>query len=61
MPASWKQAIISIIPKIGTDKTGCSSYRPISILNTDYRKKIFAKRLEDIIPDLIGTGQKATT
>ena len=33
-PPSWKQAIISVIPKPGKDKTECSSYRLISVLNT---------------------------
>lgn len=58
-PVSWRQAVISVIPKPGKDKTNCSSYRPISVLNIDYRlfASILAKRLEDIIPDLIDTDQ----
>lgn len=58
-PVSWKQAIISVIPKVGKDRTECSSYRPISVLNLDYRlfASIMAKRLEDILPDLIDTDQ----
>ncbi len=58
-PVSWRQAVISVIPKPGKDKINCSSYRPISVLNTDYRlfASILAKRFEDIIPDLISTDQ----
>ncbi len=58
-PPSWKQAIISVIPKPGKDRTECSSYKPISVLNTDY--KIFTSRivnrLENITADLTDTDQ----
>lgn len=54
-----RQAPKSVIPKPGNDKTECSSYRPISVLNFDYRlfASIMAKTMKDIVPDLIDTDQ----
>lgn len=59
IPQSWKEATISVIPKEGKDHTNCSSFRPISVLNTDYKifTSILAKRLEKILPSLINTDQ----
>lgn len=58
-PLSWREAIISVIPKEGKDKMDCSSYRPISVLNQDYRlfTAILARRIEKILPDIINLDQ----
>lgn len=59
MPPSWKQATISVIHKEGKDRLNCSSYRPISVLNIDYKlfTSILSKRIQGILPQLISTDQ----
>lgn len=58
-PPSWNEAIISAIPKENKDKLECGSYRPISVLNIDYRlfTSIMARRLEKPMPKLIHNDQ----
>lgn len=59
IPYSWREAIISVIPKEGKDKLECSSYRPVSVLNQDYRlfTAILARRIEKILPEIIHLDQ----
>ena len=55
LPVSMKTARISVIPKEGKDPQRCASYRPISLLNCDYKiiTKLLSKRLELVLPKLI--------
>lgn len=59
IPYSWREAIISVIPKEGKDKLECSSYRPVSVLNQDYRlfTAILARRIEKSLPEIIHLDQ----
>lgn len=38
VPLSWREAVISVIPKEGKDKLVCGSYWSINVLNQDYNK-----------------------
>ena len=57
--ATWNSAIITMLHKPGKNPADCSSYRPISLLNTDYKllSSILATRLTQIIPHLINPDQ----
>lgn len=59
LPNSLEMATIILLPKPGKDKQKCDSYRPLSLLNTDYKvlSKLIAHRLENIIPKIIHPDQ----
>ena len=59
LPPTLRQAAITLIPKKGKDPLQCASYRPMSLLNGDYKilSKILAARLEKLVPQIISTDQ----
>ena len=54
-----KIGIITLIPKNGKDLNEIQNWRPITLLNTDYKllTKIIATRLGQILPDIIDKNQ----
>ena len=56
---SQRQGVILLIPKKGKDLTDIKSWRPLSLLNSDYKilAKVIANRLKDILPEIINTDQ----
>uniref|UniRef100_A0A670ITK0 Reverse transcriptase domain-containing protein n=1 Tax=Podarcis muralis TaxID=64176 RepID=A0A670ITK0_PODMU len=59
VPESWKEAFITLIHKPDTDKLNMKNYRPISLLNNDYKiyTDIMANRLKKCLINLIHKDQ----
>ncbi len=59
LPETLNQALITVLLKPGKDPNLCTSYRPISLLNSDYKilTKMIALRLERVLPSLIHMDQ----
>lgn len=59
LPQTLNQASISLILKKNKDPLHCTSYRPISLLNVDFKilSKLLAIRLESILPSIISPDQ----
>lgn len=60
LPESWKEANITLIPKPGKSLKKVESYRPISLLNADYKlfAKVIAERLNVVMPNLVHEDQR---
>lgn len=58
-PRTFAQGIITIIHKNKGDKDNLENYRPISLLNTDYKiySKILANRLKLVIGTIVSSSQ----
>uniref|UniRef100_A0A803SUG8 Reverse transcriptase domain-containing protein n=1 Tax=Anolis carolinensis TaxID=28377 RepID=A0A803SUG8_ANOCA len=59
IPDSWRNATITMIPKEGQDLKNVKNYRPISLLNSDYKifTTILAERMKEFLKDWIGEEQ----
>ena len=58
LPRSFKRAVITLLPKKG-DLADISNWRPVSLLNTDYKiyTKLLASRLKNCIDHVVGRDQ----
>jgi hypothetical protein len=58
---SQKQANITLIEKKGKDRRQISNWRPISLINVDTKigSETIARRLQDVIPDVVHDNQTA--
>ncbi len=58
-----KQSIINLIPKKGKDTTNLSNWRPISLLNIDYKiaTKAIANRIKPTLNTIIDSSQTGFT
>ena len=61
-PKTWKQEIISLIPKQTEKLNSLKYWRLISLLCTDYKilTKILSNRLKQILPDIISQEQNCS-
>ena len=59
MSSSQRQAVITLIEKEGKDRCNLNNWRPISLLNVDYKivSKTLAMRVESVIHKLIHIDQ----
>lgn len=59
LPQTLHQVSISLLLKEGKDPLAFSSYRPISLLNVDFKllSKLLAQRLESFLPSIISLDQ----
>ena len=57
--ASQKQAVITLLQKNGKDRLFLQNWRPISLLNVDYKilTKVISKRIKNVLPSIIHENQ----
>lgn len=59
MPPTWNEAAITLLPKEGLDRDEIKNYRPISLLNADYKvfAGILANRFKKYLVEYINQDQ----
>lgn len=59
IPESWQEALITLLPKQGADPKLIKNYRPISLLNIDYKifTGVLANRMKIILKRIIRKDQ----
>ena len=63
LSVSQKRGIISLIPKDENNSITLSNWRPVTLLNVDYKilAKVIAKRMQSVLPKLIHSDQTGFT
>ena len=59
LSVTQRQAVITLIEKQGKDRNLIKNWRPISLLNVDYKilTKVLALRIKSILPEIINRNQ----
>ena len=55
LSSSQRQGVITLIAKEGKDNRHIKNYRPITLLNVDYKilSKVLAKRIKEVLGEII--------
>ena len=59
LSSSQRQGVITLIEKEGKDNLNIKNYRPITLLNVDYKilSKVLAKRIKEVLGEIIHSDQ----
>ena len=62
LPPNMGESYIKLLPKKKTDRTQTKNYRPISLLNTDYKilTKVIANKIKPYLKDLVHPDQQCS-